>query len=231
MFSLQDVAKLKEAGLFTVQSVFYTPQKNLLQIRGISDQKVAKLLEACTKLIQTGFSSAADVYATRQSMVRLSTGSKALDTLLGGGIETGSITEMFGEFRSGKTQICHTLCVTCQMGSDSGGGEGRALYIDTEGTFRPERIAEIATRFGMDRECARCRSSSSTCCSRLCLYVMSCPWAPLPRLQLSHAAPRAFTPFHCSGGGAQQCRVRQGLQQRAPDDAAGAGGCSGQVHA
>ena len=76
-------------------------------------------------------------------MARLSTGATALDALLGGGIETGSITELFGEFRTGKTQICHTLCVTCQMGSDQGGGEGRALYIDTEGTFRPERIAEV----------------------------------------------------------------------------------------
>ena len=67
-----------------------------------------------------------------------------------GGIETGSITEVFGEFRTGKTQLCHTLCVTCQMPVSEGGAEGKALYIDTEGTFRPARLQAIAERFGMD---------------------------------------------------------------------------------
>ena len=66
-------------------------------------------------------------------------------------METGSITELFGEFRTGKTQLCHTLCVTCQMSITAGGGEGRALYIDTEGTFRPERLVAIAERFKLNR--------------------------------------------------------------------------------
>ena len=59
-------------------------------------------------------------------------------------METGSITEMYGEFRTGKTQLCHTLCVTCQLPVDQGGGEGKAMYIDTEGTFRPTRLVQIA---------------------------------------------------------------------------------------
>lgn len=80
----------------------------------------------------------------------LSTGSKDLDTLLGGGMETGSITELFGEFRTGKTQLCHTLCVTCQLPVENGGAEGKALYVDTEGTFRPDRLVEIAERFGLN---------------------------------------------------------------------------------
>lgn len=67
-----------------------------------------------------------------------------LDKLLGGGIETGSITEMFGEFRTGKTQLCHTLAVTCQLPISQGGGEGKCLYIDTEGTFRPERLLAVS---------------------------------------------------------------------------------------
>ena len=58
-----------------------------------------------------------------------------------------------GEFRTGKTQICHTLCVTAQLPMDQGGGEGKALYIDTEGTFRPERLVEIAARYGMKGAC------------------------------------------------------------------------------
>ena len=86
------------------------------------------------------------------NLVYLSTGSKELDKLLGGGIETGSITEIFGEFRTGKTQICHTLCVTCQLDKSQGGGNGKALYIDTEGTFRPEKLRPIAERFGLDPE-------------------------------------------------------------------------------
>ncbi len=59
---------------------------------------------------------------------------------------------MFGEFRTGKTQICHTLCVTCQMSRERGGGDGKALYIDTEGTFRPEKLKPIAERFELDPE-------------------------------------------------------------------------------
>ena len=80
----------------------------------------------------------------------LSTGSRCLDELLKGGIETGSLTEIFGEFRTGKTQLCHTLCVTCQLPLDQGGGEGKAVYIDTEGTFRPQRLVAVAERFGLD---------------------------------------------------------------------------------
>jgi DNA repair protein RAD51 len=67
-------------------------------------------------------------------------------------METGSITEIFGEFRTGKTQICHTLCVTCQLPKHEGGGAGKALYIDTEGTFRPEKLESIAQRYNLDPE-------------------------------------------------------------------------------
>jgi archaellum biogenesis ATPase FlaH len=77
--------------------------------------------------------------------VTLTTGSVELDKLLEGGIETGSITEVFGEFRTGKTQLCHTLCITCQMAVTEGGAEGKAIYIDTEGTFRPSRLQVSTT--------------------------------------------------------------------------------------
>ena len=65
-------------------------------------------------------------------------------------METGSITELYGEFRTGKTQMCHTLCVICQLPIEQGGGEGKAMYIDTEGTFRPERLTQISKRFGLN---------------------------------------------------------------------------------
>ena len=95
-------------------------------------------------------SQAADVMQQRQDLITLTTGSTALDELLKGGIETGSITELYGEFRTGKTQLCHQLCVTCQLPRSQGGGEGKALFIDTEGTFRPQRLVAIAERYGMD---------------------------------------------------------------------------------
>lgn len=145
-----DVKKLKEAGYHTVESVAYTTAKQLATVKGISEQKVAKLLEGAAKLVDMGFSTAAEALRSREAQIKLTTGSAELDKLLGGGIETGSITELFGEFRTGKTQLCHTLCVTAQMGVGQGGGEGKALFIDTEGTFRPERISEIAERFGMN---------------------------------------------------------------------------------
>ncbi|XP_039045149.1 meiotic recombination protein DMC1 homolog [Hibiscus syriacus] len=86
----------------------------------------------------------------RESVLRITTGSRSLDELLGGGIETSCITEAFGEFRSGNTQLAHTLCVSAQLPTNMRGGNGKVAYIDTEGTFRPDRIIPIAERFGMD---------------------------------------------------------------------------------
>ena len=85
-------------------------------------------------------------------MIPITTGSIALDKILGGGVETGSITELFGEFRTGKTQLAHTLCVTSQLSFGMHGGQGKVVYLDTEGNFRPERIESIADRFGLDVE-------------------------------------------------------------------------------
>eukprot|EP01084_Bolivina_argentea_P006576 12475_1 len=150
--STADIKKLSEAHYCTVESVAYTPQKQLMLIKGISEAKVIKLQEAAYKLLASNmkFITATEYYKKREDIVKITTGSTKLDDLLGGGIETGSITEIFGEFRTGKTQICHTLCVTCQFPTSSGGGEGCALYIDTEGTFRPDRVMQVADRYGMD---------------------------------------------------------------------------------
>eukprot|EP00742_Colponemidia_sp_Colp-10_P008412 GILJ01009111.1.p1 GENE.GILJ01009111.1~~GILJ01009111.1.p1 ORF type:complete len:364 (-),score=60.00 GILJ01009111.1:166-1182(-) len=145
-----DVKKLMEAGLQTVEAVAYSTKKFLLTIKGISEAKADKLIEAASKLVPMGFTTAAEFHKQRAEIIHLTSGSSELDKLLGGGIETGSITEIFGEFRTGKTQICHTLCVTCQLPLDQGGGEGKALYIDTEGTFRPERLIQIAERYGLN---------------------------------------------------------------------------------
>lgn len=145
-----DVNKLKDAGMHTVDAVAMATKKQLVGIKGISEVKAEKMLKAAREMVNVGFTTAADVLESRKDLITLSTGSNAVDELLKGGIETGSITEMFGEFRTGKTQLCHQLCVTCQLPVDRGGGEGKALYIDTEGTFRPQRLQAIAERYGLD---------------------------------------------------------------------------------
>ncbi|RAL43671.1 hypothetical protein DM860_017527 [Cuscuta australis] len=145
-----DIKKLKDSGLYTVESVMYAPRKDLVQIKGISEAKVDKIIEAASKLVPLGFTSASQLHAQRLEIIQITSGSKELDKVLEGGIETGSITEIYGEFRSGKTQLCHTLCVACQLPLDQGGGEGKAMYIDAEGTFRPQRLLQIADRFGLN---------------------------------------------------------------------------------
>lgn len=147
-----DVKKLMENGYHTVESIAYATRKALTAVKGISDAKADKLLNEASKLVPMGFTTATEYHKQRSEIIHLSTGSKELDKLLEGGIETGSITEIFGEFRTGKTQLCHTLCVACQLPIDRGGGESKALYIDTEGTFRPERLVQIAERFGLNEE-------------------------------------------------------------------------------
>ncbi|KAK0181983.1 hypothetical protein PV327_000158 [Microctonus hyperodae] len=147
-----DISKLKDAGYYTVEAVAYTPKKHLLSIKGISEAKADKLLHEASKLIMMGFKCATEIHQIRSNIVFISTGSAELDRLLGGGIETGSITEIFGEFRTGKTQIAHTLAVNCQLPVDMGGAEGKCLYIDTEGTFRPSRLIAVAEKFNIPAE-------------------------------------------------------------------------------
>jgi DNA repair protein RAD51 len=147
-----DIKKLVEAGFHTVEAIAYTPKKHLLNVKGISEAKADKIILEASKLVPMGFTLASDFFRRRKDVIQISTGSKALDTLLNGGIETGSITEIFGEFRTGKTQICHTLAVICQLPVNQGGGEGKCLYIDTEGTFRPERLLPIAERFHLNSD-------------------------------------------------------------------------------
>lgn len=148
--SERDVKNLKLSGFHTVESVAYATRKMLCEVKGISEQKADKLLQEAMRHCRMGFTNAYEFMTARQDLIQLTTGCKSLDTLLQGGIESGSITELFGEFRTGKSQLCHTLAVTCQLPVDRGGGEGRCLYIDTEGTFRPQRLVEIAKYYKLD---------------------------------------------------------------------------------
>lgn len=145
-----DINKLKAAGVCTVKGLLMATKKELLNIKGVSEQKIEKMIEAAQKIEQLGFAKASDVLVKRENIRKITTGSSNLDKLLEGGIESMAITEVFGEFRTGKTQLSHTLCVTAQLPKEQGGGHGKVIYIDTENTFRPERIREIAKRFEVD---------------------------------------------------------------------------------
>lgn len=131
----------QKADKFLVEGTEYDPSRDLLVLTGS--------FSVATKIVPMGFTTATEMHARRADLICITTGSKQLDTLLAGGVETGSITEIFGEFRTGKSQICHTLAVTCQLPFDMGGGEGKCLYIDTEGTFRPVRLLAVAQRYGL----------------------------------------------------------------------------------
>jgi len=147
-----DITKLKAGGCYTVAAVLMRTKKDLCAIKGISEAKVEKIVEAAAKIHSCSFITGGAYLQKRKEVIKLTTGSKALDDLLGGGIESMSITEVFGEFRTGKTQLCHTLAVTAQLPRHLGGGNGKVAFIDTEGTFRPERTHAIAERFGLDKE-------------------------------------------------------------------------------
>mmetsp|Transcript_70759 Transcript_70759/g.207268 ORF Transcript_70759/g.207268 Transcript_70759/m.207268 type:complete len:371 (-) Transcript_70759:76-1188(-) len=150
--SKNDIQALVDHGIHCVESIAFMPMRKLLEVKSIGDQKAQRIMAAARQLVPMRMVSAAEMLQMRRNMIQLTTGSTQLDRLLGGGVETGQITEIFGEFRCGKTQICHTLCVACQLPIESGGCESKALYIDTEGTFRPERLVSIAERYGLNEE-------------------------------------------------------------------------------
>lgn len=147
-----DLNALLEHGIHCVETIAFMPLRKLLEVKGIGEAKANRIAAAAKQLIPMRMVSATEMLQMRRNMVQLSTGSAQLDALLQGGIETGQITEIFGESRCGKTQLCHSLCVSCQLPVDRGGGESKALYVDTEGTFRPERLVSIAERYGLNSE-------------------------------------------------------------------------------
>ncbi|MEM3451493.1 MAG: DNA repair and recombination protein RadA [Nitrososphaerales archaeon] len=150
--------KLTAAGIYNILDLVSRGPSEIADAVNIDLSKAIDLInKARAKLVELGrlekeFVSATELYKKRQSIDRISTGSRNLDDLLGGGIETQAVTEFYGEFGSGKTQICHTLCVKVQMPKEQGGLNSGAIYVDTENTFRPERIVEISENHGLDPE-------------------------------------------------------------------------------
>ncbi len=150
--------KLSDAGIHNIMDLIVRGPVEISEITGMDKETTEKIVNKARKqLIEEGlivkdFESATDIYKRRLDIDKISTGTNCLDTLLDGGIETQALTEVYGEFACGKTQFCHTMCVLVQKPKEEGGLEGGALYIDTENTFRPERIVSIAKANEMDPE-------------------------------------------------------------------------------
>ncbi|MFX1359473.1 MAG: DNA repair and recombination protein RadA [Promethearchaeota archaeon] len=142
--------KLKEAGIISIRTLAVYPLSKLVEEAGIGEKTAQKIIKSAQEIEKMGFKSADIIWEKRKILKKLTTGSPNLDDLLGGGIETGSVTEVYGEYRTGKTQIAHQLCVNVQLAYEDGGLEGGALYIDSEGTFRPERIIQMASSRDLD---------------------------------------------------------------------------------
>jgi len=142
--------KMKESGYTDLMSIAASSGGELSTAVGIGEDTANKIINAARERLKMGFETATEVMRRRDKIGKLTTGSKTLDKLLGGGIETQAITEAHGAFGSGKSQIAHQLAVTAQLPREKGGFGGKALFIDTEATFRPERINDMSKALGLD---------------------------------------------------------------------------------
>lgn len=147
------VEKLEAAGIFDLMGIAVLSPRELSEMAGLGEAAARKAIQASRKMMNLGFQDGLEFAEKRQEVFHITTGSKAVNNLLGGrGLETKAISEAFGGYGSGKTQLGLTLAVNVQLPLEKGGAEGKAVYIDTEGTFRPERIRQIAEAKGCNPE-------------------------------------------------------------------------------
>ncbi len=149
-------SRLEESGFKSIKDLIVRGPADIAEATGMEIEKSNYLCnKARIKLEEMGiidksFVTATKLYEKRKQEERISTGSKNLDDLFVGGIETGSLTEIYGEYGTGKTQLCHTLSILVQQSKSKGGLNGKAIYVDSENTFRPERIVSIASARDLD---------------------------------------------------------------------------------
>ena len=144
--------KLKDSGYSDLISIAVVSPAVLVDIAGVGEAVARKIIRAARDALNMGFESGDEILKKRENVIKITTGSNALDSLLGGGIECNAITEFFGEYGSGKSSLAHQLAVTVQLPRDKNGGEGMCVWVDSESTFRPERIKQIAAALNMDSE-------------------------------------------------------------------------------
>jgi len=143
--------KLYEAGYDELMKIAVASPGELVEAADVGEGVAAKIIQAAREKADVGgFETGDSLLEKLKERRHLTTGSKSFDELIGGGFETQAITELFGAFGSGKTQVAHQLCVNVQMPEEEGGLEGEAVFIDTENTFRPERIVQMAEGIGTD---------------------------------------------------------------------------------
>lgn len=143
--------RLREAGYRTISSLAVATVEELREVAEVGETQAKKIIEAAKQKADIGkFITGEEALKLRRQLGWIATGSKQLDELLGGGIPTKAVTEAFGEFGTGKTQLAHQLCVNVQLSPERGGLSGKPVFIDTENTFRPERIQDMAKALGLD---------------------------------------------------------------------------------
>ena len=147
------VAKLEAAGVYDLMGLAVMSPPALSEMAGMGEAVARKAIQAARSMMDLGFVSGDEFARKRQDVAYITTGSVELNNLLGGkGVETKAMTEAYGAFGSGKTQLGLTLAVNVQMPKSQGGAGGKAVFIDTEGTFRPDRIRQIAEGVGAKPE-------------------------------------------------------------------------------
>ncbi|MFQ6123345.1 MAG: DNA repair and recombination protein RadA [Candidatus Heimdallarchaeota archaeon] len=144
--------RLFDAGFGTIESIAVASIGELSAIADIGEKTAGKIVEAARGVLNFSYEWASVCDERRMNIDKITTGSKSLNEVLGGGIETGSLTEFFGEFRTGKTQLAHQITVNVQLPREQGGLDGAALWIDTENTFRTERLKSMADKVKLDRQ-------------------------------------------------------------------------------
>ena len=158
--------KLREAGFNTLLSIAVASPGIITEASGVGENVARKMIQASRGALEMGFESGMDLLKRDEKIERITTGSKELDKLIGGGVETGNITEFYGAFASGKSQVGYQIAINVQLPKEKGGLGGGVVFLDTESTFRVQRIKQLAESAGMDVKktlenikCVRCYNS------------------------------------------------------------------------
>lgn len=146
------IEKLEQAGFSDLMSIAVATPGEIIGATEMSEATAKKVIAIARSNLEMEFTSGEEMLRKREQVIKISSGSKELDKLVGGGFETGAITEAYGQYGSGKSQIAHTLAVRALLPREKGGAGGMVVFIDTEGTFRPERIVQIAKGAGLEPE-------------------------------------------------------------------------------
>ena len=146
--------KLTSGGFDTMLSIAVASPGELVTLTGVTEAAARKIIITAREKLDMGFESGEELLKKREAVIKITTGSKNLDAIIGGGVETGAVTEVYGSYGSGKTSLAHQLAVNVQLPKEQGGADGAVVWIDSEGTLRPEFIKKLAIPKGLDPELA-----------------------------------------------------------------------------